>query len=128
MLFEKKKAKLEKKFGGIKTLQRVPNAIFVINDAIHSTAIKEAAKLNIPIIGICDTNSDPDLITYPIPANDDAIKSIHVIALALLSVFEPSLLTRIDEVLTKKFETEGETTPTDETVNKTTEKKEESIN
>lgn len=70
---------LEKKFGGIKTLQNPPDAIFVLDIRKDVLAIKEAKKVGIKVIGIADTNSDPTLADYPIPANDDAISSIKYI-------------------------------------------------
>ena len=76
---EKKKEKLERILGGIKNMNKLPGAIFVVDVKKEAIAVHEADKLNIPIIGIIDTNSDPDLIDYPIPGNDDAFKSINII-------------------------------------------------
>jgi small subunit ribosomal protein S2 len=83
----------------------LPDAIIITGDiSIHRTAIQEANKMKIPVIAICDTNSNPNGIDFPIPGNDDAIKSVHLIILSLLSVFRPNLVDRIDEILTKKIE------------------------
>ncbi len=76
---EKELAKLKKNFAGIVQMERLPKAIFVVDTKKEDTAIKEAVKLKIPIIGFIDTNSDPDKIDYPIPGNDDATKSIRII-------------------------------------------------
>ena len=72
------KEKLERSLGGISEMQKIPNIIFVIDTNIESLAILEAKKLNIPIIGILDSNSDPDNIDFPIPGNDDARRSINL--------------------------------------------------
>ena len=76
---ERKKAKLEKSLGGIKNMNRLPGAIFVVDTKKETIAVAEAKKLGIPVFGIVDTNSDPDPIDYPVPANDDAFKSISLI-------------------------------------------------
>ncbi len=70
--------KLQKSLGGIKDMKKTPDLIFVIDTNYESLAIKEAIKLNIPIIAILDTNSDPENIDYPIPGNDDARRSIEL--------------------------------------------------
>ena len=71
---------LEKNLGGIKNMRNLPSALFVVDLKKEEIAIKEAKKLNIPIIGIVDTNCDPDLVDYVIPGNDDAIRAIKYIA------------------------------------------------
>lgn len=76
-------AKLERIFSGIKTMDKVPDALFVVDVPREIIAIQEARKLDIPIVGIADSNTNPDLLTYAIPANDDAIKSITVITGAI---------------------------------------------
>jgi len=75
----KDKNRLLKFLGGIKDMNRLPDAIFVIDPRKESIAIAEARKLNIPIIGIVDTNCDPDEIDYVIPANDDAIRAVKLL-------------------------------------------------
>lgn len=72
--------KLNMLYGGIKELNARPGSLFIVDTIHDAIAIKEAKKLNIPIVAITDTNSDPTLIDYPIPANDDAIKTISLIA------------------------------------------------
>ena len=85
---ERKKEKLERSIGGIKEMNRLPGGLFVVDAKKEAIAVAEANKLNIPIFGMVDTNCDPDPIDYPIPANDDAFKSIslivHTIADAIL--------------------------------------------
>lgn len=80
---KKEQEKLEKVLGGIKEMRRVPNAIFVVDPRVEHNAVAEARKLGIPIFGIVDTNSDPDLVDYPIPGNDDAIRSVKLIVQVL---------------------------------------------
>ena len=75
--------KLEKFFGGIRDMHRLPGAIFVVDPKKERIAVKEARKLEIPIIGIVDTNCDPDDVDFVIPANDDAIRSIRLITAAI---------------------------------------------
>ena len=75
----KEKEKLSKNLEGIKEMRKVPNALFVIDPNIEHNAVAEARKLGVPVFGIIDTNSNPDLVDYVIPANDDAIRSVSLI-------------------------------------------------
>ena len=75
---EDEKAKLEKLFGGLAELEGLPDALFVVDVKKELNAVREARKLNIPIIGILDTNCDPDDVDYKLPGNDDAIRSIRL--------------------------------------------------
>jgi len=77
--FDHKIAKLEKALGGIKEMNFLPGLLMVVDAKKERIAVAEASKLGIPIIGIVDTNADPDPIDFPIAANDDAIKSIRII-------------------------------------------------
>ncbi len=76
---EKKLHKLETKFGGIKNLERLPDAVFIIDMKKDELAVKEARRKGVKIIAISDTDSDPTLVDYPIPANNDAISSVKYI-------------------------------------------------
>lgn len=78
-LFLKEGEKLEKNLGGIKEMERLPAALFVVDSKKEELAVREARKLGIPVAALIDTNSDPDMVDYPIPGNDDAIKSIRLI-------------------------------------------------
>src|SRR5664279_1140184 len=80
---EKERARLEKYIGGMKGMNAVPAAMFVIDPMQEAIAVKEAARLSLPIIAITDTNCDPDPINYVIPGNDDAIRSIRLITAAI---------------------------------------------
>lgn len=76
---EREMKRLEIKFGGIRKVNRIPDAIFVADIIEEETAVLEALAKKVPIIAITDTNTNPSRITYPIPANDDAIRSIELI-------------------------------------------------
>ena len=80
---ERKRDKLLSDLGGIRDMGGKPHLMIVFDTIKDNIAIKEAKKLNIPIIGVIDTNSDPDDITYPIPSNDDAIKTLELLCRAL---------------------------------------------
>ena len=76
---KKELAKLQKNLGGIKEMKRLPDAIFVVDPKKERICVQEAHTLGIPLIGICDTNCDPEELDYVIPGNDDAIRSIKLI-------------------------------------------------
>jgi small subunit ribosomal protein S2 len=84
--FDRERQKLNRNLEGIKNMSRVPGAIFVVDAKKERIAIAEANKLGIPVVAIVDTNADPDLITVPIPGNDDAIRSVSLITGALVDV------------------------------------------
>src|SRR5712692_10444864 len=73
-------ARLERTLGGIKDMRRLPNALFIVDTRKERTAVLEARRLEIPIIALADTNSDPDEMDYPIPANDDAIRAVRLLS------------------------------------------------
>ncbi len=77
---ERERAKLDKVLDGIRSMERLPALVFVIDTRKERIALNEARKLGIPIVGICDTNADPELCDYPIPGNDDALRSIRLFA------------------------------------------------
>jgi len=76
---EKKRIQLEKNLGGIKEMSSLPGVLFVVDIRNEHIAVLEANRLGIPVIGVVDTNSDPDEVQFPIPGNDDAIRSIRLI-------------------------------------------------
>jgi small subunit ribosomal protein S2 len=93
---------------------RLPGALFVVDAKKELIAVQEANKLGIPVIAIADTNADPDLIDYPIPGNDDAIRSVSLIAGAIADSIEqgrrelpPEARRRADEVEAVTYSTEG---------------------
>jgi small subunit ribosomal protein S2 len=81
---DRERQKLNRNLEGIKNMSRLPGAVFVVDAKKERIAIAEANKLKIPVVAIVDTNADPDLITVPIPGNDDAIRSVSVITGALV--------------------------------------------
>lgn len=83
VLLSKEKDKLEKNLGGIKEMKKLPDALFVVDPKVEHNAVHEARLLNIPVFGIVDTNCDPDLVDYVIPANDDAIRAVKLITAAM---------------------------------------------
>ncbi|MFN8844863.1 MAG: 30S ribosomal protein S2, partial [Chryseotalea sp.] len=105
----REKAKLEKLLGGISDLNRLPAALFIIDVKREHIAVTEAQKLNIPVFAMVDTNSDPTSVDFPIPANDDAFKSISIIVKHIGKTIEEGLAERKkdkEEVASKKEEEE----------------------
>lgn len=88
VMIEKKIKKLNQKFGGLRMLKKLPDAVFVTDINEDRIAVNEARDKNIPIIALADTNTDPGLVTYPIPANDDALSSIKVIVNKIVEEYE----------------------------------------
>jgi small subunit ribosomal protein S2 len=86
--------KLQKSLGGIRNLQKTPSAIWVVDPLREHLAIDEAKKLRIPIIGILDSNADPDDFTYPIPGNDDAIRSVALLTKVIADAVAEGLIER----------------------------------
>jgi small subunit ribosomal protein S2 len=80
LILSRTKAKLEKYIGGIRHLKTTPDVLFIIDAVKERIAVKEAIRLGIPVVAPLDTNCDPDVIDYPIPGNDDAIRSVHLFA------------------------------------------------
>ncbi len=80
ILLRKEMEKLEKNLGGIKEMDKLPGVIFLVDPKKERIAILEAKKLNIPIVGLVDTNCNPEELDYPIPGNDDAIRAVKLIA------------------------------------------------
>ena len=78
--FQEEIDRLNVLYGGIKNLNARPGAVVVFDIVSDENAVKEATKLKLPVVGVCDTNSDPTTVAYPIPANDDAIKSLQLLA------------------------------------------------
>lgn len=105
----REKAKLEKLLGGITDLNRLPAALFIVDVKREHIAVTEALKLNIPVFAMVDTNSDPSTVDFPIPANDDAFKSISIIVKHIGKVIEEGLAERKkdkEDVASKKDEEE----------------------
>jgi small subunit ribosomal protein S2 len=86
--------KLERSLGGIRDMARVPSAIWVVDTKKEHIAVSEARKLGIPVIAILDTNCDPDEVTYPIPGNDDAIRSVSLLTRVVADAVADGLIAR----------------------------------
>src|SRR5690606_13412073 len=107
----RQRAKLEKNLGSIADLNRLPAALFIVDIKKEHIAVAEARKLNIPTFGVVDTNSDPTLVDFPIPANDDASKSIDKIIDKVVEAIKEGLNDRKKDKekldATKSAKTEG---------------------
>jgi small subunit ribosomal protein S2 len=101
---EKERLRLTKTLSGIKELGGLPSCLFIIDPVQENTAVMEARRMEIPIVAVCDTNCDPDLIDYPVPGNDDAIRSVKLFC-ALMA----------DAILEGKAEAEKAAAPTTST-------------
>jgi small subunit ribosomal protein S2 len=118
LMLQREKDKLEKVLGGIADLGRLPSALFVVDIKREHIAVKEATRLGIPVFGIVDTNSDPNQVDFPIPANDDAYKSIEIITKFIGSAVEEALLERkADKEDQKLKEEEAKKVEADEKTN-----------
>jgi small subunit ribosomal protein S2 len=94
LILRREKDKLEKSLGGIRNVTKTPSAIWVVDTNKEHLAITEARKLGIPVIGILDTNCDPDDVTYGIPGNDDAIRSIQLLTRIIADAVAEGLIAR----------------------------------
>lgn len=92
--------RMNRNFEGIKEISKLPGAAFIVDIKNEEIAVAECRKLGIPTVAIVDTNSDPTLIDYPIPANDDAVKSIRIITEVLVEAIQNGLSRRVVEVKT----------------------------
>ena len=105
--FRKELAKLSKNLTGIKDMKEVPQAIFVVDCKKETLALVEAANLGIPVFAMIDTNVDPDLVTYPIPANDDAIRSVKLISSVIANaIIEGNQGKEVEEVASEEINVE----------------------
>ena len=93
---QRQAVKLERNLGGIRDMTSLPGALFVIDTQEEETAVREARKLGIPVVGIVDTNADPDIIDFPIPGNDDAIRSIQLFTRLAKSAISDGIAARTE--------------------------------
>lgn len=94
LMLTREKNKLERSLGGIRDMQKVPSAIWVVDTNKEHLAVSEAIKLGIPVLAILDTNCDPDQVNYPIPGNDDAIRSAALLTKVIASAVAEGLQAR----------------------------------
>ena len=107
IILKKEMEKLEKNLGGIKEMDKLPGVIFLVDPKKERIAILEAKKLNIPVVGIVDTNCNPEDLDYPIPGNDDAIRAVKLIADVMANAV-------IEGKQGESFEAEDEEQPVEE--------------
>ncbi len=114
LLLQRERDKLDKYLGGVKEMGRLPGALFVVDARKEMIAVREANKLGLPVIAIADTNADPDVIDYPIPGNDDAIRSVSLIVGTMADAIEQArrelpadARRRSDEMEAVTYSTEG---------------------
>jgi len=96
---EREIAKLEKSLGGIRQMERLPDAIFVIDVGHHKIAVSEANKLGIPVVGVVDTNHSPDGVDYVIPGNDDSARAVRLYARAIADAVLEGRAMALEEVV-----------------------------
>ncbi len=94
LVLTREKAKLERTLGGIRDMSRVPSAVWVVDTKKEHIAVGEARKLGIPVVAILDTNCDPDEVDYPIPGNDDAIRSAALLTRVVADAVADGLMSR----------------------------------
>ncbi len=94
LMMRREKDKLEKTLGGIRDMQRVPSALWIVDTKKEHIAVDEARKLGLPVIAILDTNCDPDEVQYPIPGNDDAIRSVALLTRVIADAVADGLMAR----------------------------------
>ena len=124
---KKEYEKLNKVLCGIRTMEKLPDAMIVVDPKKELNAIKEARKLNIPVFGLVDTNCDPDDVDYVIPGNDDAVRSVQVILGVLNNaICEGKKLPLVDYITEEHREDANENKVTAENANETAEIKETS--
>ncbi|MBP3222841.1 MAG: 30S ribosomal protein S2 [Actinomycetaceae bacterium] len=94
LMMRREKEKLERALGGIRNMRKIPSAVWIVDTNKEHLAVDEAHKLNIPVVGILDTNCDPDDVAYPIPGNDDAIGSIALLTRVIADAVAEGLVAR----------------------------------
>ena len=94
LLLQRELTKLESNLGGIRNMSKTPSAIWIVDTKKEHLAVDEAQKLGIPVVAILDTNCDPDEVTYPIPGNDDAIRSVNLLTRVVADAVAEGLMTR----------------------------------
>ena len=131
MKLKAERDKLEENLGGIKEMRTLPGALFVVDPKKEYIAVREARSLGIPVVGLVDTNCDPDTVDYVIPGNDDAIRAVKLIAGAMADAViearegEEGLAKRKEQEAQAQAEAEGTTVATEAQTETSEEVKEE---
>lgn len=106
LLLSREKDKLERQLGGIRNMNRTPSALFVVDINKEALAVEEARKLQIPVIALVDTNTDPEKVTYPIAANDDAIRGVELLTSLMADAVAEGLLERSSKAVKAESSTD----------------------
>jgi small subunit ribosomal protein S2 len=105
---EREREKLQTNLGGIRDMAKTPQAVWVVDTVIEEIAVKEANRLNIPVIGILDTNCDPDVVQFPIPGNDDAIRSSTLLTRIIADACADGLMLRASRTADDELRVQAE--------------------
>lgn len=108
LMLTRERIKLERVLGGIADMNRIPSALWIIDTNKEHIAVSEAKKLNIPVVAILDTNCDPDVVDYPVPGNDDAIRSTALLSRVISTAVEEGRKARAERELNAAREAAGE--------------------
>ncbi|SMG10693.1 SSU ribosomal protein S2P [Corynebacterium pollutisoli] len=109
LMLTRERTKLERVLGGIAEMTRIPSALWVIDTNKEHIAVNEAHKLNIPVVAILDTNCDPDVVDWPVPGNDDAIRSTALLSRVISTAVEEGKKAREERQLAASKEAAGDT-------------------
>ena len=109
LMLTRERTKLERVLGGIAEMTRIPSALWIIDTNKEHIAVSEAHKLNIPVVAILDTNCDPDVVDFPVPGNDDAIRSTALLSRVISTAVEEGKKAREERQLAAAREAAGET-------------------
>lgn len=123
-LWDKERQRLEILYGGIANIEKTPDALFIIDSHLEDLAVKEAMRMKVPTVAIVDTNANPQIIDYPIPANDDAVGSIKLIVSYVMDAWVEGKKVQSLKSKVKSEETKKEAKPKKEKVSKKSEEKE----
>lgn len=110
LMLTRERTKLERVLGGIADMNKIPSAMWIVDTNKEHIAVSEAAKLNIPVVAILDTNCDPDVVQYPIPGNDDAIRSTGLLSKIISTAVEEGKKARQERELAAAKEAAGDAT------------------
>ncbi|MCF1711339.1 30S ribosomal protein S2 [Corynebacterium argentoratense] len=116
LMLTRERTKLERVLGGIAEMHKVPSALWIVDTNKEHIAVSEAHKLNIPVVAILDTNCDPDVVDYPIPGNDDAIRSTGLLSKIISTAVIEGKKARSERELAAAKEAAGDTPATEGTV------------
>lgn len=108
LMIDREIAKAQRLYGGVETMEKLPDALFIVDVRKEENACREAIKKEVPVVAICDTNADLSLVTYPIPGNDDATRAIEIVTKAIADAFEEGKKAYEKKSAKEKVELAGE--------------------